>query len=119
MPHTDLKKDWDSSVKYCADHKMNLATFDSKQEAEFFLTITTGRVWVGMRDNDKNGKFKRITDGKDVTGILPWSTGEPSGKEYCVERYDLKNKLYNDVTCNIAIPFSCEFVEVEKNCNCS
>lgn len=106
---SDTKMTWDKASKFCADNGMTLTTFDSREEASYFVSITTGNIWVGIRDLDKNKKFLRITDKKDVTGILPWGEQEPNnkyGQEYCVHRYEMKVG-FNDRGCHHELNFSC------------
>jgi Lectin C-type domain len=102
---------WDAAQKYCEDHKMNLPSFDTKAEASHFLGITTGYVWVGFKDTARNGKFRRVTDGKDITGILTWYPNNPSGGEYCGETIHYLVRGYNDCSCSEKRSLSCEFVE--------
>lgn len=90
---------------------MNLATFDSREEASYFITASPiTSIWLGIRDNQRNRKFQRVTDGVDVTGILPWIPRQPSGREYCVEKYT--GRGYSDAPCRYKKSFCCEYINV-------
>jgi Lectin C-type domain len=100
---------WAEALKYCEDRGMNLATFDSFNEGSYFDGVVKYSAWIGVRDNNKNGQFLRITDGKNVRDIIPWRHGQPSGNEYCVHSWD--GHHFNDLPCNSNLRFACEMVE--------
>jgi hypothetical protein len=66
----------------------------------------TEDTWVGINSRNENGKFKKATDGKDVTSIFPWHQGEPPP---CVKR--LTEGSYDNWYCPRKIQISCENID--------
>lgn len=97
---------WAEALKYCVDRGMSLATFDTLNEASFFDGAVKYNAWVGIRDNNHNKQFTRVTDDLVVNNIIPWRPGQPSGGEYCVHSWDGYN--FNDLSCNSNLRFACE-----------
>jgi Lectin C-type domain len=104
---------WDSANRHCVNRGMNLATFDSNDEAKYFESVSTTNVWVGVRDFDENNRFEKVTDGKSVESFLQWCPGEPNRTgERCVVSYVIAPFVgFNDNHCHINYSLSCEFVE--------
>ena len=97
---------WAAAFKYCEDRDMNLATFNSLEEATFFNNNVKYTVWVGVRDYQRDGKFSRVTDLKNIRDFLPWRPAQPSGNEFCVHTLD--GDKFNDRSCNGLWRFACE-----------
>jgi hypothetical protein len=100
---------WDSTFDYCHKFGMNLATFNSYREADYFKRLTIKHVWVGISDKRKEGYFVRATDGKIVNkAYIPWGYDEPNnadGNEDCVL---LQSNGFNDADCRNSMSFICE-----------
>lgn len=84
-----------------------MATFDSKEEAQYFHGLVTEDTWVGIKKVD--GKWKTITDGKDVTNIIPWHEGEPNQSAPCVKTWS--DGGYDDYHCTEKLQIGCESVD--------
>jgi Lectin C-type domain len=101
---------WEDALLYCEGRGMNLATFDSREEAKYFNSIAGKEVWVGITDQKEEGKFIQITD--DQEADIPWNAGEPNNfndDENCVQSgFD---GGFNDNDCKSVIRFACERVE--------
>jgi hypothetical protein len=99
--------DWASAKLYCEKKGMNLATFDSFEEAQYFNSIAGKDVWVGITDAVEEDKFVQVTGAP--TPNLPWNYGEPNNyneNEHCVESgYD---GGFNDFDCSMKFRFACE-----------
>lgn len=102
--------DWFEAKDYCEDYGMNLVTFESFEEAQYFNSIAGKEVWVGTNDFEEEGVFRQITDGSIPS--LPWNEGEPNnyeGNEDCVQSgFD---GGFNDHDCSLENLFACEIVE--------
>lgn len=100
---------WDEAVKQCHDNDMELARFDSTDEAKALFNEANQfnlRAWIGMKRDD-TGNFKNI-DGTTID--LPWADGEPNnenGNEDCAE-VRTESGGYNDVRCDIKKSFICQ-----------
>jgi hypothetical protein len=104
---------WDSAYRYCVNRGMNLASFDSRDEADHFEDVSTTAVWVGIRDYDEAHRFIKVSDGKNVESLLRWGPNEPSRTlQRCVVKIVEANfEGFHDAECNRKFSFSCEFVE--------
>lgn len=113
IPCYDNQMDWDSASKYCEDRMMNLATFDSSDEANYFESVAASDVWVGIRDFDENNQFSLVTDGKNIESFLPWRFGQPDnvGERCVVILVQEDFEGFNDVDCYREFSFSCESVQ--------
>ena len=99
---------WDNAALYCKERGMNLATFDSYNEALYYDGSSKYSSWVGVRDRKQNGEFLRITDDKNIRNFIPWRISEPSTTEYCVHAWD--DFSFNDINCDFNFRFGCEAV---------
>ena len=111
----DIMSDWSSASKYCEERGMNLATFESFEEANYFNSIAGKEVWVGITDAVKEGEFIQVTG--TPAPSLPWNAGEPNdyeNNEDCVQSgYD---GGFNDHDCSLVMRFACEkYEEVDEN----
>jgi Lectin C-type domain len=105
---------WSSAKDKCESFGLNMATFDSKDEAVYFNKVAGKGTWVGISDREKEGLFVKVTDGKTVD--LPWDEGEPNngkGKEHCVESVYGKN--FNDNDCDFEFAYGCERVHINED----
>lgn len=78
---------------------MDYATFATTKESTYVASLTSIHSWVGVTDAAVEGVFKNYNDGRIVTSVLNWQSGEPNnalGKEHCVI---IKNGAYNDLDC--------------------
>jgi Lectin C-type domain len=92
---------------------MNLATFDSNDEAKYFEKVSTTNVWVGIRDYEEINRFEKVTDGKSVESFLQWCPGQPDNiDQRCVCSFVIEPFVgFNDNHCYDKYSLSCEFVE--------
>jgi hypothetical protein len=92
---------------------MNLATFNSRDEALHFKNVTTSDVWVGIRDFDENNQFKLVTDRSNAGSFLSWGPGQPDniGERCVVNIVEVNYEGFNDADCDREFSFSCELVE--------
>lgn len=88
-------------------------TFDSYGEAQYFLNLVVSlelNVWVGITDQNKEGKFEKFNGGECVE--LPWGGDNPNNlkNEDCVEASKCF-KGFNDRACDKEKRIGCEIVE--------
>jgi hypothetical protein len=112
-----MKKEWIDAMLYCEEHGMHLASFDSYDEALDFNENAGDEIWVGINDMQKEGNFKRISDGRPVTSEdLPWISDEVfeyHEKQNCVLSGfklgpDTEEKGFSDFGCCKERRFACE-----------
>jgi Lectin C-type domain len=95
---------------------MNLVTFDTTEEAEYFMRATNEPLWVGINDIERTTNprsFVQVNGVPFPTVRFPWSTGEPNiyvGNEHCVQSG--YNGGYNDLPCSQVLKFACESFEI-------
>lgn len=92
---------------------MDIAEFDTKDEAAAFFKLTSKEefteTWVGFTDRKNQGRFERISDGKEIP--LPWGKNEPNNagnREHCVERSRITVDGYNDYECDSKLKVACQ-----------
>lgn len=100
---------------------MTLATFDTREEADYFSERAGRYIWVGIHYDDKNKSLVRITDGTKVTRYdVLWAPGEPNNlnrKEHCVvsgwtyDEYMTEWHKFNDLDCDRLNRFACEKID--------
>lgn len=81
---------------------------NSKEEQDFIVTFYD-RIWIGLSDREKEGKFK-WADGTELEGKGLWQRREPNdsdGYEDCVE-VSRGGGGWNDMPCNVKLSFVCE-----------
>jgi Lectin C-type domain len=104
--------DWSSASDHCKACKKNLVTFNTIEEAEYFMKATANEsLWVGINDIEKTTNprsFVQVNGVPFPTERFPWSTGEPNndGNEHCVQS-GYKGG-YNDLPCIRVLKFACE-----------
>jgi Lectin C-type domain len=94
---------------------MNLVTFNTTEEAEYFMKATNESLWVGINDIEKNTNprsFVQVNGVPFPTERFPWNTGEPNndGNEHCI--HSGSNGRYNDLSCSRVLKFACEWSEI-------
>jgi hypothetical protein len=113
----EMKKEWIDAMLYCEEHGMHLASFESFEEASDFNQNAGEEVWVGINDMQKEGNFKRISDGAPVTSEdLPWISDdvfEYHDKQNCVLSgfklgSDSDESGFSDFGCCKEKRFACE-----------
>jgi Lectin C-type domain len=103
-----LKKNWYEASDYCQYHGMTLATFESKQQADFFTNNSGVDVWVGVNDIAKEGSFIQV-DGV-TTPELPWRKGSPTdggSNQDCVQA-GYYTYFFTDQNCLDKMMFACQ-----------
>lgn len=99
---------WDNAALYCKERGMNLATFNSYNEALYYDGSSKYSSWVGVRDKKQNGEFLRITDDKNIKTFIPWRNSKLSTTEFCVHAWD--DFSFSSIGCDVNFRFGCETV---------
>jgi Lectin C-type domain len=112
---TDVKSNWISASNQCKACNKNLVTFDTREEAEYFMKATNESLWVGINDIEKitNPRTFVQVNGVAFPSNFPWSMGEPNnegGNEHCVHSWPYGT--YNDFPCSQVLKFACESFEI-------
>jgi Lectin C-type domain len=115
----DVKSDWSSASNQCKACNMNLVTFDTTEEAEYFMKAANEPLWVGINDIERTTNprsFVQVNGVPFPTVRFPWYPGEPNnsgGNEHCVDstKWDT-NGGYNDLPCSQVLKFACESFEI-------
>ena len=89
---------------------MDLVTFDSKIESDYFLNLIDDDVyWIGITDVFVDGIFRNYNDLEKISSsFLTWVAGAPAsvlGTEDCVW---MEKTGANDITCSTYANIACE-----------
>eukprot|EP00117_Sycon_ciliatum_P001671 scpid63803/ scgid7234/ Neurocan core protein; Chondroitin sulfate proteoglycan 3 len=108
---------WDNAKTRCEVQRGRLASIRSNEElfTVLKLNVFTGSgpgIWLGGEDKDGDGKWHWLT-GQPII-FDNWAPREPNnrGSENCLQIGDDgygHAGRYNDVDCNVLMPFLCEF----------
>ncbi|XP_073730765.1 uncharacterized protein [Misgurnus anguillicaudatus] len=71
------QKNWNESRSYCKEKEADLIIINNKEEQDFIMTFGKIKVWIGLTNNDEEGRWKWV-DGSTLTTRF-WVSGEPSG----------------------------------------
>lgn len=108
-----MSKQWNAAVALCTRYDMDLVTFDSSTEDDYFASLVTSQsYWVGVTDSELEGTFRNYNNYDIISGsLLKWNAGEPNNNfggadEDCVMAIP---NAYNDVHCTrIYLRVACE-----------
>jgi Lectin C-type domain len=94
---------------------MNLVTFDTTEEAKYFMKAANEPLWVGINDIERTTNPRSFVqvNGVPFPSNFPWNNGEPNnsdGNEHCV--HSGSNGRYNDLPCSRVLKFACESFEI-------
>jgi hypothetical protein len=118
--------DWHAADNICQGKNMNLVTFETYAEAEYFKNQVANKlkpqwdgenkesrgIWVGINDLKAEGNFVQVNG--VPTPTLPWSPSDPNnfgGAENCV--FSDINGFF-DGPCEWALGFACEWFEATE-----
>jgi Lectin C-type domain len=93
---------------------MTLVTFRTKEEADYFNSVSGSNIWVGV-DYIMTEGYLVQEDGVKVPE-LPWYKDTPdnfNGEEYCVQSGYYS--AFNDVNCKDKMKFACQSKETILN----
>lgn len=67
-------------------------------------------IWIGGRDNNRDGNFKWLLRNKEFeyTNWAPLQPDNKNGIEYCVMIWENHDYRWNDGNCLARIPYVCE-----------
>ncbi|XP_025099000.1 perlucin-like protein [Pomacea canaliculata] len=100
-----------SALGTCNKEGYYLLEINSEEEntfiGDFIIRHKVRSVWQGVNDIFAEGHWVYSRTGGNVS-FTHWYTGEPNnrGNEDCAE-FDT-NRLWNDMACNLLLPFICE-----------
>ena len=105
-----ISKPWQNSLTFCMRYNMDLVTFDSKIESDYFLNLIDDDVyWIGITDVFVDGIFRNYNDLEKISSsFLTWVAGAPAsvlGTEDCVW---MEKTGANDITCSTYANIACE-----------
>ncbi|XP_075937544.1 CD209 antigen-like protein C isoform X2 [Anarhichas minor] len=103
-----VTKTWESSRNYCKEKGADLVIITTKEELNF-VARTTEITWIGLSDNEQEGKWKWV-DGTDLLSDEFWQKGEPNDhgdNEDCAE-VSRSTMKFNDVPCTRKFSWACE-----------
>ena len=118
-----IPSNWMKAYEYCKHNGMQLASLDTKTEADYFVLMLisnlhffegAGAFIGGMsRLNGSEDYWYWVKNGEHVKFSLKWLPGEPSGfleKEYCLDVRKKRSVFgFNDIRCYDRIyQFICE-----------
>ena len=115
------QRNWEDSRRSCKETGSDLVSIEILEEWVFLkntiLCMRTGEYFIGLRKNGKSGKWRWISDNREVTtpkGTFYWAKGEPNGDGDCAVMYKDYRKdygEYNDLSCtekNVNAGYICE-----------
>jgi len=125
-----FRTSWGEAKGLCSSFGLELATVETRTEAETFLNIVEnhqnikalGKVWIRIDGITLSGKSTTewfwTKSGNKIPFSLPWSPGQPDcyqSNEYCLSigKGNANHKFgFNDVPCwNDSSSFICQKVE--------
>ncbi|KAM9851778.1 uncharacterized protein ACBR49_004930 isoform 2-T2 [Aulostomus maculatus] len=101
-------KSWRSSKKDCEDKGATLVIMNTRIEQDF-ISGFYDRVWIGLSDTDREGKWKWV-NGEELVGDGFWQEGEPNNADYgedCAE-VSRSGRGWNDIECRTTLSWICE-----------
>ncbi|KAG8004883.1 Ladderlectin [Nibea albiflora] len=105
---------WIDAERYCLRFDANLASIHSIEEYNHVQTMVKNsgagyaKSWIGGTDSVKNSQWF-WSDGSKFSFHF-WGFDEPNnlgGKEHCIEMNDAEDFSWNDLPCDIKLPFVC------------
>jgi len=100
--------DFHGAQKMCHEYGYNLAHPSNAAENSAMEKHTNARVWIGLNDIKKEGKYEWVGLNK-APKWTHWNKGEPNdykGKEDCTE---MRNSgKWNDMPCKTKMGFVCQ-----------
>ena len=110
-------RNWEDSRHTCTETGSDLVSIESLEEWIFLrnniLSMGTDEYFIGLRKNGKSGKWRWISDNREVT-TFHWAKGEPGGDGNCAVMYKNYRKdygEYNDLSCTdekVNVGYICE-----------
>ncbi|KAG8236825.1 hypothetical protein J437_LFUL017282 [Ladona fulva] len=109
--HNETARNFDDAEEICSKEGGHLAIINSEEESNALKGSIYGFAYIGFHDRIKEGEFITIFgQSLKYTGFNRWSASyEPNGgtSENCGSLHP--NGGINDISCNINIPFICEY----------
>ncbi|KAK8748924.1 hypothetical protein OTU49_015593 [Cherax quadricarinatus] len=115
------KLTWEKARQHCQGMLGDLASPKHPYALKSFIISSIGigddkTVFVGGEDESKNRQFKWL-DGR-VIATSDWSPGEPNnshGREFCVNLYNTRHPVFNDISCDEQHLFACQYYRPKAN----
>ncbi|XP_059176602.1 C-type lectin lectoxin-Thr1-like [Physella acuta] len=76
--HVRERKTWSDAQSFCRQHHANLASIESKDEAEYIEKKNVNNVWIGLYKTDQGKDWEWVSGEKKIEYL--WDAGQPQNK---------------------------------------
>ncbi|XP_025001546.3 macrophage mannose receptor 1-like isoform X2 [Gallus gallus] len=106
--YSKTAKTWDNARGFCSAHGAQLLEVDGPEEKAHIQSTLSLSSWLGIRDEELEGTWKRANGSIVIRGHGSWHWSEPNGgrRENCAAvRTD---GMWYDYPCSSELPWVCE-----------
>ncbi|XP_075581320.1 C-type lectin domain family 17, member A-like isoform X3 [Pelecanus crispus] len=106
--YSKTETSWENAQRFCSVLGTQLLEVDSPEEKDHIRTILESSSWLGIRDEEVEGSWKRANGSIQTRESSSWHRNEPNGglQENCaVVREDGE---WYDYPCESQLPWVCE-----------